>query len=81
MAPREVAGAALTWCLPAAAPSISSSPPSVLITYQAIGLTPPVAPKLHLAIRGPRGVWPGHTAAYRITLRRTQPHNRRAPTR
>ena len=57
---------------------ISSSPPSVLITYQAIGLTPPVAPKLHLAIRGPRGVWPGHTAAYRITLRRTQPHNRRA---
>ena len=46
----------------------------MLITYHAIGLTPPVIPKLQLAIAGPRGVKPGHTAAYRITLDRTQPH-------
>jgi hypothetical protein len=55
---------------------------TVVIKYtpptSTIGLTPPVAPKLHLAVAGQRGVKPGHTAAYRITLRRTQPHHRRA---
>jgi len=54
--------------------------PSVRIAYRAIGLTPPAAPKLHLAIAGTRGVKPGHTAAYRITLRRTQPHTGRRYT-
>ena len=51
---------------------------TVVISYTPpTSATPPVAPKLHLAVAGPRGVKPGHTAAYRITLRRTQPHNRR----
>jgi hypothetical protein len=52
---------------------------TVVISYTPpTSATQPVAPKLHLAVAGPRGVKPGDTAAYRITLRRTQPHNRRA---
>jgi hypothetical protein len=59
---------------------ISSSRPAMLITYQTVGLHPPVLPRLQLAIRGRRGVKPGHTATYRITLRRTQPRNGRRYT-
>jgi hypothetical protein len=55
---------------------------TIVITYTpstpTVGLTPPVASKLHLAVAGPRGVKPGHSAAYRITLRHTQPHHGRA---
>jgi hypothetical protein len=66
--------------------SISSVPGSsgmngtVVFTYTppTSTLTPPVAPQLHLAMAGPRGVKPGHTATYRIALSRTQPHHRQA---
>ena len=63
--------------------SISTGPSgangTVVISYTPpTSATPPVLPKLHLAVAGPRGVKPGHTATYRITLRRTQPHHQRA---
>ncbi len=47
------------------------------VSASGIGLTRPVVPKLQIAIRGPRGVRPGHAAAYRITLGRTQPDHGR----
>jgi hypothetical protein len=52
---------------------------TVVISYtpSPLAIHPPVVPKLHLAVAGPRGVRPGHTAAYRITLGRTQSHSRR----